>query len=345
MMYTPPPAALRGAAGVTYRAAGKARLPLPTAADVPYLDPTVLAAVRGLDLRVRMVVEGVMTGQHRSPYQGFSVEFAQHRAYAPGDDIRHLDWKVFGRTDKLYLKQYQQETNLDLLLLVDVSGSMGFGSVADGKWTKFDHAATAAAALAHLALRQQDRVGLALFAQHIDMPLRLSNRHDHDRAIVNALASARLTPEPELNEQTAAARATNLTRSMEEVLAKMTQRSLLVVLSDLFDDPAALEKAVARVHHRRHDLLLMQVLDPQELEFPFRSASEFVGLEGEGRLPLDPPALRRAYLRALREHQQQIERMARAFQFDHLVLNTSQSLGPPLSHFLARRSARASRGA
>jgi len=147
------------------------------AQTINYLDPQILAAIGSLELRARMVVEGLMTGMHRSPYQGFSVEFAQHRQYAPGDDIRHLDWKVFGRTDKLYLKQYQKETNLDLVLLVDGSGSMGYSS--QESWSKYDHAACIAAAMAHLALRQQDRVGLVLFTDQIRTATRLSNSRDH----------------------------------------------------------------------------------------------------------------------------------------------------------------------
>lgn len=306
-----------------------------------YLDPATLATVGALDLRARMVVEGVMTGMHRSPYQGFSVEFAQHRQYAPGDDIRHLDWKVFGRTDKLYLKQYQQETNLDLVLMVDCSSSMGYSSVeqTDRRWSKYDHAATTAAALTYLATQQQDRVGLVVFADHINTTTRMSNTRDHAHAVAETLATER-PPEG----MTTSPRSTDIARLFDEVLAKLTQHSMIVLISDLFDDPESIERCFARVQHRRHDLLIFQTLDPAERTFPFRTPSDFLGMEGEGKLGLDPPALRRGYLAALNEHQRKIDEAARRFRFDRLMLDTGESLGPPLSHFLARRAAQLRRG-
>ncbi len=310
-----------------------------TPTQLNYLDPKTLAALGSLELRARMIVEGMMTGMHRSPYQGYSVEFAQHRQYAPGDDIRHLDWKVFGRTDKLYLKQYQKETNLDLVVLVDNSGSMGYSS-AKPRWRKYDLAASAAAAMAYLALKQQDRVGLVLFDDRIRSATRMSNSNDHWRAMVDALTDA--APADELPE--GEDRPTDLARVFDEALAKVTRRSVLVLVSDLFDDPAALERGLARLHHRRHDLIVMQTLDPAELTFPFRSPSDFVGLEGEGRLGLDPPALRKAYLEVIQEHVEQVQAITQRFHFDHLLLDTSKSLGPPLSHYLARRSALIGRG-
>lgn len=331
-----------------------------------YLDPKTLASIGALDLRARMIVEGVMTGMHRSPFQGFSVEFAQHRQYTPGDDIRHLDWKIFGRTDKLYLKQYQQETNLDLLLLVDVSGSMSYTSQPATKatssqparqaWRKFDHAASLAAAMAYLALGQQDRVGLMMFSSSMRSATRLSNTHDHWRGIVEALATAKLSTQtdgdaastspntstsesaPNQTLQATAAR-TDLGRVFDEVLAKLTRRSILVLISDLFDDTQALATAMARAHHRGHDLIILQTLDPAERTFTFRGPSEFVGMEGESRIQLDPEAMRAMYLEAFNAHQREVEEAARRFHFDHLALDTSASLGPPLSHFLARRGA------
>jgi uncharacterized protein (DUF58 family) len=329
---------------------------MPDTAVANYLDPRTLAAVASLELRARLIVEGLMTGMHRSPYFGYSVEFAQHRQYAPGDDIRHLDWKVFARKDKLYLKQYQKETNLDLVLLVDVSGSMAFGSAAAGagpsgpspsgpSWRKFDYAATLAATLAHLALRQQDRVSLILFADDIRAATRGSNSRDHWRSIVDTLANARVDPiESDVSlvnadPATIQARATSMARLFDQVAARLTQRSLIVLLSDLFDDSAVIDRGLARAHHRRHDLFILQVLDHAELTFPFRAPSEFMGLEGEGRLPLDPPALRQAYLDAINAHLDAVKESARRFGFDYHRIDTSESLGPALSEFLARRAA------
>ena len=334
-----------------------------------YLDPNTLAAVGGLELRARMVVEGMMTGMHKSPYFGYSVEFAQHRQYAPGDDLRHLDWKVYGRSDKLYLKQYQKETNLDLVLLVDVSGSMAFGSddavrSSENKkssakktpWRKYDYAATLASVMAHLALKQQDRVGLVMFADDARNATRTSNSHGHWRTVVDMLSNEEVDPietdtsglgggradDKSANETEA--RATSLARMFDQVAARLSQRSLLVLISDLFDDTEALEKGLARVKYRRHDMIVMQVLDHAELTFPFRSPSEFLGMEGEGRLPLDPEALRKAYLEVLVEHLDAVRETTRRFGFDYLKVDTSESLGPVLSHFLARRAAMVGKG-
>ena len=328
--------------------------PTPRADLSRYLDPQTLASVRSIELRARMIVEGLMTGMHRSPYQGFSVEFAQHRAYAPGDDLRFLDWKVYARTDKLYLKQYQKETNLDLLLLVDGSGSMSYQSpsgrrsTAAPRWRKYDHAASLAAAMAYIALKQQDRVGVVLFDDTLRAATRMSNASDHWRSIVETLASEPVDPSAErggVDEHgQPMGRKTQLSALFEQVNARTTQRSLIVVLSDLFDTPEAIDRGLARLHHRRHDVILLQVLDPAELSFPFRDPSQFIGLEGEGRLNLDPHALRKAYLEVFEQHQRAVEQAARRYQFDHLVLNASEPLGPPLSHFLARRAARQSKG-
>lgn len=321
--------------------------------DTPtYLDPHTLAAVAGFELRARMVVEGMMSGMHRSPYFGYSVEFAQHRQYAPGDDIRHLDWKVFGRSDKLYLKQYQKETNLDLVIMVDVSGSMAFESGdrrRDGSqyrgWRKYDYAATLAAVLSNLAIKQQDRVGLIMFADEMRNATRTSSARGHWRSIVEMLEAEPVDAIENDDSLVGAdpahveARATSLARLFDQVAARLSQRSLLVLISDLFDEPAALERGLARVKHRGHDLFALQVLDHAELTFPYRSPSEFLGLEGEGRLPLDPAALRQAYLDTLHEHLDAVREITRRFGFDHLLIDTSEQLGAVLSHFLARRAA------
>ncbi|MEL7089631.1 MAG: DUF58 domain-containing protein, partial [Planctomycetota bacterium] len=311
-----------------------------------FLDPQTLAAIKTIDLRARIIVEGLMSGQHRSPQQGISVEFAQHRQYTPGDDTRFLDWKIYGKTDKLYLKQYQQETNLDLVVLLDCSGSMGYTSLTNQKagwtnrWTKWNHAACVAAAMTNLALRQQDRVSLTLFADDIVTGSRLSNAQNHWKTIAQLLHRAELVKEennavvPMDNTHTH----TDLELIVDRTVSRLTRRSLVVLVSDLFDDPAHLEKGLARLHHRNHDVIILQVMDPAELGFDFRDASEFFGLEGEGRLPLDPAALRETYLEVVDEHLRGIETVARKFNYDYLLLNTQDALGPPLSHFLARRS-------
>lgn len=337
-----------------------------------YLDPRNLAAVAGIDIRARMIVEGLMQGMHRSPQHGVSVEFAQHRPYTAGDDIRFLDWKVFGKTDKLYLKQYERETNLDLLLLCDISGSMNFSSshlgelpintlpdlvaphVADktrfvpGSWRKFDHAASIAAVMAYLSLQQQDRVALWTFDQKQRGATRLSNASGHWRAIVEVLNAS----DPEvisdnnpvsLHDAWLTGR-TDLGRLFDRAIAQLNHRSLVVVISDLFDDPDVLEKGLARLRHRRHDVMLLHTLDPAELMFPFRDPSEFLGMEAEGKLPIDPIALRKAYLEQLVSYLRRVEQIARKFSFDYQIVDTSRPLGPVLSHFLAARAAGIGKG-
>jgi len=299
-----------------------------------YLHPQTLAQVEGIELRARHIVEGLMTGMHRSPYFGYSVEFAQHRPYTAGDDIRHLDWKVFGRTDKLYLKQYQQETNLDLMLLVDASGSMQYGTTFGSSkktWRKYDHATALAAALSYLALQQQDRTGCIVFADRTMEFVRPSNARGQWRSIVKALSTHPVEAP------------TQMGRVFDEVLSKLTHRTLVVVLSDLFEDPDAISAALARLHHRRHDVMLMQTLDHAELAFPFTDPQRLLGLEDEGKLDLDPKALRQAYLDELKAHIRAIQADARKFQYDHELIDTTEDVGPPLSHFLARRAARLKR--
>lgn len=333
-----------------------------------YLDPQTLAAIESVELRARMVVEGLMTGRHRSPQQGVSVEFAQHRPYAAGDDTRFLDWKVFGKTDKLYLKQYRQETNLDLWLLLDASGSMGYTSLtADrpgwtARWTKWNHGCCVAAAMANVALRQQDRVGLTLFADTPRGGCRLSNASHHWKTIAQELQQARpLSPTPDPAPTSppskknpsaglaglaeGGAGGTDVGGVLDRVMAQAARRSLVVLISDLFEDPARLESGLARLHHRQHDAMVLQVMDPAELEFGFRDLSEFAGLEGEGRLPVDPPALRRAYREVVDQHLRAVQAVARKFDYDYALLRTDQALGPPLSAFLARRAAMISKGA
>lgn len=297
-----------------------------------YLHPETLGQIEGVELRARHIIEGFMTGMHRSPYYGYSVEFAQHRPYTAGDDLRHLDWKVFGRTDKLHLKQYQQETNLDLLLLVDASGSMAYGSKlkagGDKTWRKFDHATSIAAALAYLALHQQDRAGLIVFADKLLDVVRPSNSHAQWRTIVQALSTQPVE------------RPTQIGRVFDEVLAKIHHRALIVVLSDLFEDAAALGAGLARLHHRRHDVMLLQTLDHHETTFPFGSPKRLLGLENEGKLDLDPRALRNAYLQEINNHIRAVQAEARRFHYDHEIVDTSQAVGSPLSRFLARRAAK-----
>ncbi len=309
-----------------------------------YLDPTTLVKISRLDLVARLVVEGFITGLHKSPYHGFSVEFAEHREYVQGDDLRHLDWKVYGRSDKLYIKQYQQETNLDVVLLVDASASMSYGtltakahwggttaSAAKKVWTKFDHATALSVAIAYLCLHQQDRVGLVVFADEIRSLVKRSSARGQWRRIINALGG-----EPVESS-------TNLVKVADQVLGKITNRALFMIISDLFDDAESIRQALARFRHRRHDVILLHTLDRQEMRFDFAQPAPFEGLENEGRLRIDPRALRQGYLDALSDHADTVAKAARGFGFDYLRLDTHESVGPALSLLLARRNAQIKR--
>lgn len=324
---------------------GPARLP---EADARlYLHPQTLAHLGTLELRAKMIVEGVMTGAHRSPYHGFSVEFAQHRPYVAGDDLRHLDWKVFARSDKLHLKQYQQETNLDLVIMVDSSGSMDFGSrgfeeasgagrktAPDGRtyWSKFDHATAVGAALAYMALSQGDRVGVVVFADQVRTMLKRSSAMNSWRQIVGALS---VTP---------VERPTSLARVIDQTLAKLTNRCVIALVSDLFVDPEELRTALARIRHRRHDALVFQIVDQRERDFDLREVAPFVGLEGEPELKVDPRAIRAAYREVFSEHLERVEKITRGFNFDYQLVSTHDWLGPPMAAFMARRNAALKRG-
>jgi len=313
-----------------------------------YLDPRVLARVSSLDIRARLIVEGLMTGQHRSPYQGISVEFAQHRPYVAGDDIRHVDWKVFGKTDKIYLKQYQEETNLHLLCIVDASQSMAFGSVAPAAdallppgrmanlsgpneakaWSKYDHATAIAAVLSYMAIQQQDSVGLAIFDNDLKRYFKPSNAPAQWKIITREL------------QQTPRLKKTNTGRVLDQLAEKLTQRSLIVLLSDFFDDIESIKKGLRHLRYKKHELMVFQILDPMEIEFPFEDVILFKGLEEMGELLTEPRSLREGYLEQLARFTDELKRLCRGMDIDCVRMNSGEPLDVSLSGFLATRAAR-----
>ena len=295
-----------------------------------YLDPRALARVKNLELRTRQVVEGLQSGRHRSPHQGSSVEFAQHRQYTQGDDVRHIDWKVFGRSDKLYIKQFQEETQLQIMLVVDASESMAFGSVKGegaSTWTKYDYATTIAATLAYMALAQSDAVGLAIFDQTLARYFRPSATSGQWRTVINELQAV-----PRWNK-------TGTGRILEQLASKIGRRSLVIILSDFFDDLSGLKRGLRALRFRRHDVICAQILDPQEIEFPFEQITMFKGLEEMGELLTEPRALREGYLRVLAEVTDQLKRICRTVDVDFARFNSGEPLDVPLSTFLAQRAA------
>jgi uncharacterized protein (DUF58 family) len=294
-----------------------------------YLDPRVLARIHSLDLRARLVVEGLMTGMHRSPYQGISVEFAQHRQYVAGDDTRHVDWKVFGKTDKIYLKQYLEETNLHLISIVDASESMAYSSIGAGKdaWSKFDHATAIAAALSYMAIQQQDSAGLAVFDQDLKQYIKPSNSPAQWKIITHELS---ITPR---------LKKTNTARILDQLAEKLHHRSLIVLVSDFFDDLDNIKKGLRHLRYKKHEVMAFQILDPMEIEFPFEDTTLFKGLEEAGELLTEPRALREGYLEQLRIHTEELQRLCRGMHVDFQRMNSGESLDVALSGFLATRAA------
>jgi uncharacterized protein (DUF58 family) len=294
-----------------------------------YLEPGTLARIGGIDLRARLIVEGLMTGMHRSPYQGISVEFAQHRPYAAGDDIRHVDWKVLAKTDRVYLKQYLQETNLHLICVVDASESMGYGTVGDkaATWSKYDHATAIAASLSYMAIQQQDSVGLAIFDNELKRFFKPSNTPGQWKVVAHELQVV-----PRLKK-------TNTGRILDQLAEKLTHRSLIVLLSDFFDDLDGIENGLRHLRYKKHEVMVFQILDPTEIEFPFEDVTVFKGLEQMGDLLTEPRALREGYLEQLAGFTERIKKMCRGMRIDFQRMSSGESLDIALSNFLATRAA------
>src|SRR5947207_2860163 len=294
-----------------------------------YLDPRTLSRFGSLDLRARLIVEGLMTGMHRSPYQGISVEFAQHRPYVAGDDIRHVDWKVFGRSDKIYLKQYLEETNLHLICIVDASESMGYGTVrADGAtWTKYDHATAIAASLSYMAIQQQDSVGLAIFDQVLSRYFKPSNSPGQWKIVVNELQQV-----PRWNK-------TNTGKILDQIAEKLTHRSLIVILSDFFDDLESIRQGLRHLRYKKHEIMAFQLLDPAEIEFPFEDVTLFKGLEEAGELLMEPRWLREGEMEQLAMFTEELKKSCRGMHIDFQRFSSGDSLDVALSQFLATRAA------
>ncbi|MCS7305377.1 MAG: DUF58 domain-containing protein [Thermoguttaceae bacterium] len=289
-----------------------------------YFDPRVLARLKGLVLRARQIVEGYMTGLHRSPYRGFSIEFAEHREYAPGDDLRYLDWKVFGRTDKFYLKQFEAETNLVCYLVVDASRSMSYQS-AQAPWSKWEYAQALAAALAYLVLAQQDSVGLVTFDHQVRNIVRPGAHPSHLKEILTGLEQ--IQPEGK----------TSIAPVLDELAERFVRRGLVVILSDFFDQPEQLVRTLAHFRHRRHDVILMQVLDRAEEEFPFEQLTRFEGLEEPHQVVADARSLRAAYLRHFQAAVRQLQRSCREHGMEYVRLHTDRPVDVALRTFLSRR--------
>lgn len=288
-----------------------------------YLRPEVTARIRRLELTARRVVEGFLSGMHRSPYFGQSIEFLQHRQYVPGDELRHIDWKVYARQDRLHIKQFEEETNLRLQLLVDCSGSMSYG---EGDQNKFEYAASLAASLAYLALRQKDACGLYTFDTELrDSVPAKSSQHQLNR-MLSCLASAERDGE------------TKLDHVAKQVASAIPRAGVVCVISDLLG-VEELHEGLRVLRARGHDVALIHVLHDDEMDFDFSGATRFEGLEVESFLNCNPAALREGYLEALDEFLEKTRRACGRLKIDYLQVRTSEPLDAVLAKFLSARQA------
>jgi len=287
-----------------------------------FLQPEQISRISRLEVRAREIVEGFLSGLHRSPYYGQSVEFVQHREYVPGDDFRRIDWKVWSKTDKYYIKQYEEDTNLRTLLLVDVSESMNYGS---GAMTKYDYACTVAAALSYLLLRQSDAVALTTFDNALRSRVPPRSRQSHLHSIVEALR----TQKP--------ASKTGIEKLLAQVAEEQSLKGMVVLISDLFVDPQALDKGLSLLRHRGHDVMVFHILDDEELDFDFSGTTKFEGLEAAGDVMCDPRALREGYLTALNQFLETIRRNCSRRLIDYQTIRTSEHLDAALAHYSNHR--------
>ncbi len=289
-----------------------------------YLDPETISRLSRLDLVARLVVEGFITGLHRSPYHGFSVEFSEHRPYMPGDPLRDLDWKAFGKTERLYVKQYEEETNLKAYMLLDVSGSMGFQS--GGPLSKFRYASCLAAALTYLMLRQRDAVGLMLFRERIESYVPPRSVQSHLQVLLREISQARPSAD------------TRMAPAFHDLAERISRRGLIVIFSDLLDDPEEVLAGLRHFRHRGHEVIVFHVLDPRERDLDFRGETRFYDLEDpEQTITTQPRHIQPEY----REMMDSLIRTYRYHcaegQIDYVLLDSATSFDVALSRYLVRR--------
>jgi len=291
-----------------------------------YLKPEVIRQVSRLDLRAKFIVEGFIAGLHASPFHGFSVEFSEHRKYTAGDNIADIDWNVYAKTDRFYIKKFQAETNLTGYLVMDLSGSMGY--TYRQELTKFEYSISLAAALGYLMIHQQDPVGLIAFDQKVSQSLAPGSKRSQLGNILSLLA--RLKPEG----------TTEIEASLHQVAGMLRHRSLVMIFSDLLGDPESVLRALHRLRFSGHDLIVFHILDEAEAEFPFDAPVRFVEPETGQAVDADPRAFRRGYLAALQEFIATYRRECHALQCDFMQVDTSMTFDKALLGFLLERQAR-----
>jgi uncharacterized protein (DUF58 family) len=288
-----------------------------------YLDPTLVERLNHLQVTARSVVEGSITGAHRSPLKGASVEFRQHRFYTPGDEPRRLDWRVLGRTDRPYIKEYDEETNLRAVLLLDASGSMSYAG-RKGE-PKFEYASRLVAALSYLMLGQTESVGVGLIGAKLE------------QYVAPRAGSAQLSRVIDVLERATPKGESNVSRAMHEAADRLGRRSLVIVVSDFFAPVASFRDGLARMRHERHETILLQVLDRDEVEFPFRKWSRFRGLEGERSQLAEPAMVRQVYLENFRAHRRDLEETTRSLGAAFYSFVTDKPVIDSITSFLGKQ--------
>jgi uncharacterized protein (DUF58 family) len=294
-------------------------------ADKPnYFDPVTLSKLSTLLLRARYVVEGLISGLHTSPFKGFSVEFSEHRQYVPGDEIRHIDWKAYAKFDRHYIKEYEEETNLRCHLLVDASASMSYRS---NGVSKFDYACYLAAALAYIMLNQQDLVGLVTFGDGIRRQVPPRSSPGHLRAVIDSLEHTEPTGD------------TALGRTLHQIASQLKRRGLVIVLSDLLDEPASVMEGLRHLRYQKHEVLVFHLLDHAEVTFPFSQLTQFEDLEDDTRVISDPRAIAANYREQIQQFIRDYQMMCRRQTIDYLFFDTHTPLDKGLLKYLAWREA------
>ena len=289
-------------------------------------DPKTLSKFANLELIARHVVEGFITGRHKSPYKGFSVEFAEHRQYTPGDEIRYIDWRTYAKTDRYYIKEYEEETNLRSYILLDVSGSMKY---AGKEISKFRYGCFLAAALAYMMLHQQDAVGLVTFDRNVRRYIPPRARPSHLRILLGELEDTKVGGETEIADV------------FHQLAERVRRRGLVVVISDLFFETPELLGALRHFRHRKHELIVFHVMSPDELNFPFKNWTEFINLEDDkDRLRFDPQGMRDAYLERVAAFVAELKRGCGDMQADYVQLSTGTPFDYALARYLAKRASR-----
>lgn len=289
-----------------------------------YFQPKRIARLRNLNLRARQAVEGFLTGLHRSPHKGFSVEFSEHREYAPGDDLRHLDWVAWGRSDRYYIKQYEQETNLRATILLDASASMGYRRGADV--TKFAYGCFLAACLSYLMARQQDAVGLLAFDRDVRFHLPPASSPAHLDRIFKQL------------EKTRPGHQTAMAQTFHQLADRLSKRGLVIIISDLLDDPDDIMRALQHFVFKKHQVMIFHLLDPAELDLPFEHITRFIDMETGDRVQVDPQSIRQSYRDEMQSFLDRYRRECSDRNIEYVQATTDTAYDRMLMDYLARRS-------